>query len=95
MKIVKTCCCTLAVTLCVAASSAWAAAEQKVDNGTNQSPVRFSVVQWNIGHFALGKNSQTAIAPEESSARSAAYRAMIAQLKPDFLGVSEFDPIFD
>ena len=96
MKMVKVCCCTLAVTLCAAAASpAWAATEQKVDNGTNQSPVRFSVVQWNIGHFALGKNSQTAISPEESPARRAAYRAMIAQLKPDFLGVSEFDPIFD
>ena len=96
MKITKTYCCTLAVTFCMAAfSSVLAAAPQKVGDCAKQPPKRFSVVQWNIGHFALGKNSQTAITPEESSARRAAYRAMIAQLKPDFLGVSEFDSIFD
>ena len=96
MKIVKTCSCTLAATLCVAAvSSALAAAPQNFCHGTNQPPTRFSVVQWNIGHFALGKRSRTTIAPEKSAERSAAYRAMIARLKPDFLGVSEFDPIFD
>ena len=84
------------VAICVAAvPSAWATTLQKAGESTNPPPMRFRVVQWNIGHFALGKNSQTAIAPEESSARSAAYRAMIAQLKPDFLGVSEFDPVFD
>ena len=53
------------------------------------------VVQWNIGHFAMGRSSRTAIAPEESAAKSAEYRAEIARLKPDFLGVSEFDPVFD
>lgn len=60
-----------------------------------RQPVRFSVVQWNIGHFAFGKASKTAITPEASASRSAEYRAMIARLKPDFLGVSEFDPVFD
>ena len=96
MKIAKTCCCTLAVTLCLAAfSSTLAVPPQKVCDGANQPPKRFSVVQWNIGHFALGKASRTAIAPEESAARSVAYRAMIDKLKPDFLGVSEFDPVFD
>ena len=60
-----------------------------------QPPVRFSVVQWNIGHFALGKASNTAITPGVSAARSAEYRAMIDKLKPDFLGVSEFESLFD
>ncbi len=60
-----------------------------------QPQARFCVVQWNIGHFALGKASTTAVTAEESAARSAEYRAMIARLKPDFLGVSEFDPVFD
>ena len=60
-----------------------------------QPQARFSVVQWNIGHCARGKASKTAITAEESTARSAEYRAMIARLKPDFLGVSEFDPVFD
>ena len=53
------------------------------------------VVQWNIGHFAMGHSSRTAISPEDSAAKSAEYRAEIARLKPDLLGVSEFDPVFD
>ena len=61
----------------------------------SREPVAFSVVQWNIGHFAHGGDKRTAIAAEESAARSAEYRAMIEKLSPDFLGVSEFDPVFD
>ena len=55
----------------------------------------FSVVQWNIGHFAFGRNKYTEITAKESAARSAAYRAMIQKLNPDFLGISEFEPVFD
>ena len=53
------------------------------------------VVQWNIGHFAMGRSSETAITPEDSAAKSAEYRAEVARLNPDFLGVSEFDMMFD
>lgn len=53
------------------------------------------VVQWNMGHFALGKSSRTKIAAGESASRAAAYRAKIADLQPDILGVSEFEPVFD
>ena len=60
-----------------------------------REPIQFRVVQWNIGHFAHGKDKRTAIVAKESKARSAEYRAMIDRLKPDFLGVSEFDPVFD
>lgn len=58
-------------------------------------PFAVKVVQWNIGHFAHGLDKRTAISAEESEAKSAEYRAMIERLKPDFLGVSEFDPVFD
>ena len=58
-------------------------------------PSAVKVVQWNIGHFAHGLDKRTAIAAEDSAAQSAEYRAMIGRLKPDFLGVSEFDPVFD
>ncbi|MBP5510552.1 MAG: endonuclease/exonuclease/phosphatase family protein [Kiritimatiellae bacterium] len=78
-----------------ATSPSFAATHNKPSDDAHQPPAQFSVVQWNIGHFALGKASRTAIAPEESAARSASYKAMIDKLKPDFLGVSEFDPIFD
>lgn len=59
------------------------------------SPVRFSVVQWNIGHFAMGKDYNTTITSDASAKRSAEYRAMIDRMKPDFLGISEYDPVFD
>jgi hypothetical protein len=59
------------------------------------SPVRFSVVQWNIGHFAMGKDYNTTITANDSAKRSAEYRAMIDRMKPDFLGISEYDPVFD
>ena len=41
--------------LCVVAVSALAAIAGAPAGGC-KSPVRFSVVQWNIGHFALGKD---------------------------------------
>lgn len=59
------------------------------------APVRLRVAQWNIGHFAMGRACDPSVAPEESAARAAEYRAKIDRLGVDFLGVSEFDPAFD
>ena len=56
---------------------------------------RFRFVHWNIGHFARGLAPQTAIEAADSSERAAAYRAQIERLHPDFLGFSEFEPVFD
>lgn len=56
---------------------------------------KFRVAQWNIGHFAMGKSCSTSIAAAESRERATKYRAKIASLKADFIGVSEYDPIFD
>ena len=63
--------------------------------GADADDAIIRVVQWNIGHFAMGRKNRTTIAPEKSAARSAEYRAEITRLKPDFLGVSEFDAVFD
>ena len=65
------------------------------ESGLSRRPVAFKVVQWNIGHFAHGRAKRTAVTAKESAGKSAEYRAMIEKLKPDFLGVSEFDPVFD
>lgn len=62
-------------------------------SAANDTTIR--VVQWNMGHFAQGKSSQTRISAERSIKGAAAYRAKIAELKPDILGVSEFEPVFD
>lgn len=56
---------------------------------------KFRYVQWNIGHLALGLAPATNISAEESPVRAAAYRAQIDRLHPDFIGVSEFEPVFD
>ena len=52
-------------------------------------------VQWNIGHFAMGKGPRTKVRPEQSAARSAEYRAFIRDLKADVIGISEFEDHFD
>ena len=84
------------VAACVMLAGCSSCTSSPESDGDTQPPkTRFSVVQWNIGHFALGKASKTAITAEASAARSAEYRAMIDRLNPDFLGVSEFDPVFD
>ena len=59
------------------------------------SAFRFRVVTWNIGHFAMGNACNTAISASDSAARKAQYKAMIASLKADFLGISEYEPVFD
>lgn len=53
------------------------------------------VAQWNIGHFAMGKSCNPTVSPEESEARASEYRAKIAEMDADFIGVSEYDPVFD
>ena len=55
----------------------------------------FRVVQWNIGHFAMGKSNNSTVGPKKSAARAAKYRAQIAKMGADFIGVSEYDPVFD
>ena len=85
------------LSLCAAGLRACAAGAPAPSDGAGRRPVQaaFKVVQWNIGHFAHGLAKHTAIAADESAAKSAEYRAMIDGLKPDFLGVNEFDLVFD
>ena len=59
------------------------------------SPETLRIVQWNVGHFAMGKSCDPTVAADASAERAAAYRAKIAELDADFLGVSEYDPVFD
>ena len=72
---------------------AWAA-NAASDDGIAKGE-KFRYVQWNIGHLALGLAPATNISAEESPVRAAAYRAQIDRLHPDFIGVSEFEPVFD
>ena len=53
------------------------------------------VAQWNIGHFSMGDDCKSSVRKEKSAERSAEYRAKIAEIDADFIGVSEYDPVFD
>ncbi len=55
----------------------------------------FRFVHWNIGHFALGKGKNTTVTAEASAARAVEYREKIESLGADFMGISEYDPVFD
>ncbi len=65
------------------------AAEQKDD------AAMLRVVQWNIGHFAMGKASSTKVLAKDSARRAEEYRSKIAELGADIIGVSEYESIFD
>ena len=70
---------------------------EATEASTNSTPaaITLRVAQWNIGHFAMGRSGSPTVKPENSAARAAEYRAKIAALGVDFLGVSEYDPAFD
>ncbi len=87
------CLALVAVVLPLLAAASPTATAGAGTNAPAAPPLR--VVQWNIGHFAMGKSSTPRVRPEKSDERAAEYRAKIAELKADFLGVSEFDPLFD
>ena len=63
--------------------------------GTALPALTLRIAQWNIGHFAMGKAARTKIPKGKSDERAAEYRAKIEELNVDFLGVSEFDRVFD
>jgi endonuclease/exonuclease/phosphatase family metal-dependent hydrolase len=55
----------------------------------------FTFVQWNIGHFAMGRAGDTKIPPAESAARQAQYEKLLAGIEADFIGLNEYSPKFD
>ena len=64
-----------------------------------QVPVRrpdeFTFVQWNIGHFAFGRASDTGIAAADARHRAEDYRRAIAGLGADIIGLCEYSAVFD
>ena len=55
----------------------------------------FTFAQWNIGHFAMGRASDTKIRPDESAARLAQYRKLVDRIDADFIGINEYSAKFD
>ena len=53
------------------------------------------IAHWNIGHFANGKNNDTAITSENYSEMRSQYISVIDSLNADIFGVCEYNPNFD
>ena len=73
--------------------AAFAAAFAAAGNPAEAESLR--IAQWNIGHFSMGGDCKSSVREEKSAERSAEYRAKIAEIDADFIGVSEYDPVFD
>ena len=54
-----------------------------------------TIAHWNIGHFANGKSSDTAITSENYSEKRSQYISIIDSLNADIFGVCEYNPNFD
>lgn len=49
---------------------------------------------WNIGHFALGKNSESVITPETVTEKGEKYREFLSEVGADYIGVCEYSDSF-
>ena len=55
----------------------------------------FTFAQWNLGHFAHGKATSSAISAAAGTERLKAYRALLEHIRPDVLGLCEYSQEFD
>lgn len=71
--------------------------EDSISNDTIINIYRDSltIAHWNIGHFANGKSSDTAITSENYSEKRSQYISVIDSLNADIFGVCEYNPNFD
>lgn len=61
---------------------------------TSSGSLKIRYAHWNIGHFAMGAASSTAIAADSADEKALAYRKVFNDVAPDILGVCEDDPTF-
>ena len=54
----------------------------------------FRVGHWNIGHFSLGLNGTSTIAPADAEAKAAAYNAFLDAMAADWMGFCEYSAEF-
>ena len=55
----------------------------------------FTFVQWNIGNFSFGRRGESSVSAEAAPTRAEDYRRFIRALDADFIGLCEFNPVFD
>lgn len=55
---------------------------------------KFTVVSWNIGHFALGKKKYTTIEYGDAEKRQKVYRGLVNNVDADIFCVEEYNPEF-
>lgn len=59
------------------------------------STAGITFMQWNLGHFAFGQADGSAIEAADAEARGAAFRRLLADEKPDIVGLCEYSAQFD
>ena len=62
--------------------------------GAAPAPAPFRVGHWNIGHFSLGLNGTSTIAPADAEAKAAAYNAFFDAMAADWMGFCEYSADF-
>ena len=62
--------------------------------GAASAPAPFRVGHWNIGHFSLGLNGTSTIAPADAAAKAAAYNAFFDEMAADWMGFCEYSADF-
>lgn len=68
--------------------------EQKV-SGVSGSPLfRFRMLSWNVGHWAKGNNTSSAVTESTYEKTKAGFRRVLDEFAPDFVGCCEYSSIF-
>ncbi|MBO7689193.1 MAG: hypothetical protein J6V72_22630 [Kiritimatiellae bacterium] len=62
--------------------------------GVAPAPAPFRVGHWNIGHFSLGLNGTSTIAPADAAAKAAEYNAFFDAMAADWIGFCEYSADF-
>lgn len=68
---------------------------KKRSSAAGRSDDTFTFAQWNLGHFAHGKATSSAISAADGAERLKAYRALLERIRPDALGLCEYSARFD
>ena len=68
---------------------------KKRSSAAGRSDDTFTFAQWNLGHFAHGKATSSAISAADGAERLKAYRALLERIRPDVLGLCEYSQEFD
>ena len=86
--------CSLAFTACSNSMDEFIEEMSESESSPDYYVDTLTVAHWNIGHFSLGKSSNTTVSAEYSETMASIYRALIDSIDADIFGVCEYNPTF-